>query len=532
VSDDRRGATWYLHALRQHWLLIAILVAVAGGSALFYLHRTEKRYEATVDILITPVSASDETYQGLPLFKQSTDGSSSVVNAARLLNAPDVASAARAAMAPSVAPVASIQLTPLSQADVVAVVASAPSPTAAAEAANTYAKTVVRVRSNALQKALRDQITRIKAQIAQIPASQRSGNFVYGALAQREGVLTSYLGTTDPTLQIVGLATPPAGAVWPRPKLTLAAALMASLLLGCGLAVLLEVWNPRLNTEEELLLEHRLPILARLPRVPDRVVRGYLLGTVVRTYLVGTAQLPPAMWNGYRTLRAALQTAGRDRSFPRTILVTSANQGDAKTMTAVNLAIALASTQNLKVILVDADLHRPMIATVFHVIGQSDGGGRVVKGSLSVDSALVEAPAHPRLSILPAHPAYNSQTFFESRRVHDLVDQLAARADVVVFDSPPLVEIPETVELAAAVDAVLVSVRLGHTRRDSLNLLREMLSRRGVSPVGFVVTTRKAAREASSSDYGYASSETPSLPGAEKPKAAVAPTNGHAGGAS
>jgi Mrp family chromosome partitioning ATPase len=237
------------------------------------------------------------------------------------------------------------------------------------------------------------------------------------------------------------------------------------------------------------------------------------------------------MWNGYRTLRAALQTAGRDGSFPRTILVTSANQGDAKTMTAVNLAIALAA-QELRVILVDADLHRPMIAAVFHVIGHSEGAVRMVEGRLAVDSALVQAPGHPRLSILPAHPSYNSQIFFDLRRVQDLVDQLAARADVVVFDSPPLVEIAETVELAAAVDSVLVSVRLGHTRRDSLSLLREMVSRRGGSLAGFVVTTRKAAREGSAGDYGHVVSELPSLPGAERPKATISPATKPARGAS
>jgi Mrp family chromosome partitioning ATPase/capsular polysaccharide biosynthesis protein len=522
LSDERRGAVRYLLALRQHWLLIAISVVAALGTAVFYLGRSEKRYQATVDILIVPVSATDDTFQGLPLFKQSLVGSSPVVTAARLLDAPDVTGAARRAMGARLALAASIQLTPLSQADVVAVVATAPTPDDAVRAANTFARTAVRVRSQALQSALHEQIGRIEQQIALIPPSQRSGNFVYAALAQREGILKSYLGTPDPTVAIVGPAAPPAAPVWPRPKLTLVAALLASLLLGCGLAVLLEFWNPRLSTEEELQLTHRLPILARVPRVRARTARGYLLGK---------AQLPPPVWKGYRTLRAVLRTSGPDHSFPRSILVTGANQGDGKTMTAVNLAITLASAHNLRVILVDTDLHRPMIAAMFHVIGQGDGVNGVLAGGVPVDSALVQIPAHPRLRLLPARPEHTGQALFDSRRVQSLVDQLVERADVVVFDSAPLVEVAETLELAAAVDAVLVSVRLRHTKRESLDLLREMLARRGVSPAGFVVTTRTPAREGAADYTGYVVPDLPSLQGADRPTAG-APAAGHFGGES
>ena len=494
MSDSQQGAGRYLAAIRQHWLLVAILVGVSLATAMYYLKTTPKRYEATVDVAVSPVSATDDTYQGLPVLKQSLVGSSAVVTAVHFFNAPDVARPAKKAMGPALARAASITVNPLSQADVVAITATAPTAAQAAQAANVFANTAVSVRSDALQAALKEQIQRIDKQLKAIPKSQQEGNFVYGALGQREGFLKSLLGGGDPTLQIVGPALPPAAPTWPRPKLTLAAALIASLLLGGGLAVLLQIWNPRLSTEEELQLTHRLPILARLPRLPRRTANGYLLGK---------AELPARIWKEYRTLRAAMRTVGPDKSFPRSILVTAANQGDGKTMTALNLAITLASADNLRVILVDADLHRPMVATVLQGIGQSNGVSDVLRGHVRLDSALVQAPAYPRLSVLPGHPEHTAQLLFDSRRVQSLVDQLTDKADVVIFDSAPLVEVAETLELAAAVDAVLVAVRLAHTRRDSLNLLREMLARRGVSPAGFVVTTRKAAREGYLSENGY-----------------------------
>ena len=90
---------------------------------------------------------------------------------------------------------------------------------------------------------------------------------------------------------------------------------------------------------------------------------------------------------------------------------------------------------------------------------------------------------------------------FDASRVQTLMGRLSDRADVIVIDSPPLPEVAEALELAAAAEVVLLAVRLGHTYRDRLNQLREMLATR-VSPVGIVVTTRRSAHAESPYDYG------------------------------
>lgn len=491
--NDRREAAQYLRAIRQHWLLIAVLVVATVGSALVFVTATAKRFEATADIAVTPVSASDDTFQGVSVFRNAADGSSTVVTAARVFNSPQIRVPARRAMqAAGIASSSSISVNPLSQADIVAVTATAPTALQAARATNIFAQTVVKMRTARFQNDVLQQLARIKGRMAVIPVAQRATNFEYSALAQRAGVLTSLVGAPDPTLSIVAPATPPMGATWPRTKLTLAAALLASLLIGCGVAVLLEVTNPRVSNEDDLQLSQRLPILARIPRLSARVAHGYLLGQ---------KQLPGAAWKGYRTLRAVLPTAGADGSFPRSILVTSATPGDGKTMTAVNLAITLASS-DMRVILVDADLHRPMVATFFQVATRGDGFINVVSGRVPVEAALTPAPAHHSLKLLLSRREHAAQGhLLERSRIQHAIARLTEAADVVVIDSPPLPEVAEALELAAAVDTVLLAVRLGHTRRDKLEQLREMLAQRGVSPIGFVVTTRRGAR--ADSEYGY-----------------------------
>ena len=452
---------------------------------------------------MTPISATDDTFQGFSLFRQSLDGSSTVVTAARIFNSAAIRAPAGLAIEDAGLDAATV-VEPLSQADIVAVTSTAPSATAAARAANTFADTIMEVRTDRFQEELASHIARLKRRIAAIPRPQRATSVEYSALAQRLGELEGFVGAPDPTVAIAARATPPLGASWPRPRLTLVAAFIASILLAVGLAVLLEIVNPRVSREDELQLDHRLPILARIPRLSTSAAQGYL---------TGKRQLPSSAWKGYRTLRAGLATTGPDGTFPRTILVTSASPGDGKTMTAVNLAITIAASE-MPVTLVDADLHRPMIATIFNTPTRTNGFVNVLAHRSPVEAMLVPAPAHPRLRLLLSRREQFAEVrLFDGDRLRRSIEDLKSAPGVVIFDAPPVTEVAEALELAAVVDAVILVVRLGHTRRDKLNDLRDLLLRRGISPVGFVVTTRNAAANETAYDYqGDITAAAPAAP--------------------
>ena len=486
-----RASVRYVQAIRAHWVLVVSIVAAAVLLAGLFVVTTPKQFKATTDISITPVSATDDTFPGFSMFRQSLDGSLSVVTAARLLNSAAIRVPARAALEAAGVD-ATTEVQPLSQADIVAVTSTAESAAEAARAANLFARTAVETRTDLFQRELTDHVARLERRIAAIPAVQRPTSVEYSALAQRVGELKGFIDGKDPTIAIAAAATPPEGASWPRPLLTLMAAFVASSLLAVGLALLLEVANPRVSREDELQLDQRLPILARIPRLTTGDAHGYL---------TGNRPLPPVTWKGYRTLRAGLATAGPDGSAPRSVLVTSPSPGDGKTMTAVNLAITVAAA-DIPVTLVDADLHRPMIATIFNTPTRTNGFVNALANRTPASSMLVPAPAHPRLKLLLSRREQLAQMrFFDANRVRRVVDELQQDAGVVIFDSPPLTEVAEALELAAAVDAVLIAVRLGHTRRDRLNDLLDLLYRRGIAPIGFVVTTRSTSSSESPYDY-------------------------------
>jgi Mrp family chromosome partitioning ATPase len=498
----------YWHALRSHRLLIAAVTALALFVALLLVVTATKRYDATADLQIQPRGAftAGDPLQGAPVFFQPADGSSASVAAARVFSSSSYLGRFRQSreyqkLDPRHRHL-SIAVVPLSQADIVAIQVGAPSAKLAAAVANGFASFVIAQRRTAFDSWLTQKITDIRSVMVGLPHQ----SVQYADLAATVSTLRSYGGTSgDPTVLPLTSASVPTSASWPRPKSTLAIALAIGLLLGVAGAVTLEVLSPRFTREEDLTQAHRLPVLARIPRLPARAVESYFLGR---------GPLPREAWRAYRTLRAVLANAGgtHDR-FPASIVVTSASPGDGKTLTAVNLAIALSSA-GLNVTLVDADLPRPMVGTVFNIVGHREGVVHLLNNPEAQRTGAVPAPLHARLELLLAsEEQIHELHLFDTQRVKQLLDRLGRDSDVVVIDTPPLPEVAEAIAFADAAEAVVVCVRIGHTRRDKLAELRELLGRRGVTPLGFFVTSRRGPGRTGKHAYDGYPGNLPVIPG-------------------
>jgi tyrosine-protein kinase len=490
-APQREGASRYLTALREHWLLILTLVVVAVGSAAAYSYTAAKRYKAEADLLVAP--QSDPIYAGLPVIRESNGLTSGVLTAARLIKTPQVAERVRQRHGFNLgrdALLGSISVSPLSQSNIITITSTAPSAQRAADIANAFALEFVGQQTEQFDLAVGKTVSRLKAQLTRLGPAQLNSPTASDLRANLVQLQT-LAGGPNPSLSVAYPAVAPGSPSWPRPKLSIAIAFLVALLLGAGAALALELFNPRISREDELLLGHRLPILARVPRVPK---------SVATRYLTRRGRLPAHVWEAYRTLRASLTGAGPKGGYPRTILVTSAIPGEGKTMTSVNLAITMALT-GVKVILIDADLRRPMIATVFGAAARSNGFGLLLLGNASPELALLEAPGTPNLQLLLSNPEHaHLVDLLQRERLEAVLEQLREYTDVIIIDSPPLTEVGDALPLADVADTVLVAVRLGRSRRDKLDELRRALAQRGVSPAGFVVTTRRRARKPT---YGY-----------------------------
>ena len=505
-AEERSGGAQYLAAVRARWLLIVSIVAVAVTAAVLLSALAEQRYEAKADVLVTPIEAGDETFIGINLLREGSQ-SRSVLTAAHLVATPQVAERAKEELNFDGTPeelLKRVDVQPQEQSNILTIVGKATTAEGAAEIANAFAQSLIGLRTETFQDELDSVVERLEARLDAIPESEQASPEAV-ALSQRLGELGALDGANDPTLQMTSEAIPPADPVWPRPVLSIAVALLAGLLVGIGLAVALELVNPRVKDEDELLLEQRLPILGRVPRMGKKTVRSYL---------TGKEPLPGDVREAYRTLRANLAVAGPDGTFPDTILVTSAVPGEGKTMTATNLATSLANS-GLRVVLADGDLRRPMVGTLFGVPASRANFAGVLFGTVRVEDALVPVPAFgDRLRLLPAHHEHGGlPDLLQADRVAHVLAELRLYADVVVIDSAPITQVADALILADAVDAVLVAVRLGHTPREELGRTRAMLAQRGITPAGFVVTMRRRSR---GKGYSYGAQEAQAEPASQR----------------
>jgi Mrp family chromosome partitioning ATPase/capsular polysaccharide biosynthesis protein len=484
LGADRRegGGAWYVEAIRQHWRLVAVIVAVAVGSAIVYSALAPKRYEAGADILVTPISSTDQSLVGFNLLQASADPTTSVLTQARLVKTPQVADAVRARLGLGTsqrALLGAVAVDPVSQANILSIVATESTAVQAARIANAFADEIIRERSELFQTQLVRRLNRLRAALPGATAAESA------ALQGQIAALSPLLGEPDPTLHIAARATPPYAPSSPRPVLSVLIAFFASLLLGVGVALGIEKLSPRVRSEDEILDVTSLPVLARVPRMHRKEVHEYL---------AGRSPLPEEAWNAYHTLRGNLAAAGPAGSFPRTILMSSAIRGEGKTMSSANLAISLAAA-GTKVIAVDADLRAPMLATVFGVAPEGTGFADVFLNEAPLERALAPVTGHGGLIRLVAgSPDAGHQALLEPHRIQRGLERLKQEADVIIIDSPALTEVADALTFAAEVEAVLVVTRLGYTRPEELTEMCRMLAFRSITPTGFIVTTRRLRR--------------------------------------
>ena len=172
-GNQREGASRYLAAVREHWLLILTLVVVAVGSAAVYSYNAPKKYKAEADLLVSP--QSDSAFDGLPVIRESNGLTSGVLTAARLIKTPQVAERVRTHQPFRLsrdALLGSIKVQPISQSNIIAIVATAGSPKRSAKIANAFALDFIGLRSDDFDTALAQTMARLRARIGSLPASQ------------------------------------------------------------------------------------------------------------------------------------------------------------------------------------------------------------------------------------------------------------------------------------------------------------------------------------------------------------------------
>lgn len=210
----------------------------------------------------------------------------------------------------------------------------------------------------------------------------------------------------------------------------------------------------------------------------------------------------------YRKLRARVLRA-TEKDFQNTILVTSARGAEGKTITAINLAVAIAREVDRTVLLVDADMRKPSVHEYLGLrpeCGLSD----YLASRRQLPEVLVKTGIG-KLVLLPAGiPPENPAELIASERMRDLILELKGRYRdrYIIFDSPPLLMTADSISLCNYVDGVIFITRAGVTDPKTAGEALSLLKEQTILGTVFNDASTDPGKDRYSYYYRYGSSET------------------------
>jgi succinoglycan biosynthesis transport protein ExoP len=543
VTSDDSVATLhdYLRVLKRRKWIVITAVVLAPLAAILLSNRGPRPYEASAQVLVN---------------RQNLPGSLSGVNDPTQLDSTRVlATQAQFARLPAVAGAAlrSAGLRDRSPSDLLGAsrVAASPtsdyltftvedaSPVEAARLATAYAQGYAaqwrRYQAGQLAAAQHG----IRQRLHALAAAGSTNSTLYQSLQEKNDELVAMEAVAASTPALVRPAAG-AGQVASNLERNIVFALVLALVTGIGLAFLRDALDQRARSAREIEDHLQLRVLGRLPR-PPRALRG-------KRQLVMLADPTSAYAEQFRMLRTTLEFARGAGSSDRhsgveshvslrpayRLMVTSGIEGEGKSTTVANLAVAFAHAGR-KVVLVDLDFRRASLHRLFGV-NVGPGFTDVLNGSVSLPSvvsaisvdignsedALPAADRRgPPNTPPPASHLYRvgvdgfagalgfvpignlplrSDTVGMGLGIPELFDRLSADADLLLIDSPPLLRVGDALSLTSHVDGLLVVASLRTMQTPMLNELRRVLDESPAAKLGFVLTGAD-----SEGGYGYLS---------------------------
>jgi capsular exopolysaccharide synthesis family protein len=283
------------------------------------------------------------------------------------------------------------------------------------------------------------------------------------------------------SISLVEPAVAPGSPSKPRRAINLAMAFMVGGLGGVGLAFLFESLDPRIHSADKLESVANVPVLGSVPRL------GLLQRKKGDVALVDDGGGSPA-GEAFRVLRSVV-LANAQQQAPGTLLITSAEPGVGKSTVVANLAVAMAQAGR-RVIVVDSDLRNPRLHRVFRLSNKM-GLSNAILVPTSTHATLQQTKVQG-LRVLTSGPLvrYPAELLGTSN-MEKVVQDLAAKADVVIFDSPPLASAADAVALASLTDAVLVVAARSETTDKRVQSALRQLDKVGAKVLGTVFNKDK-----------------------------------------
>ena len=513
---------------RRKWIIILAIV-VATTVAYYSSARQAKQYEAAASLIYEKsVSVDDPLSEGYT-DTFALDREMSAIN--DILASPEMQERAGAILdeegvddsagyAVSSSTQSSDSSNSSSGSNVVLISATSEDPELAAAAANAYAYAFVEWREERQKLQIQKAADAVEAQLREYPeAAQETADYLM--LKQRLQDLVISKATATGNYRVLVEAEVPSAPYAPDPWRAAVLGFAVGLFAGIGLAFLLEQFDTRLRSLEEIAYALRVPNLGRIPRISRREINQNTLVTL--THPDGHAA------EAFRMVRTNLEFLNVDDGI-RSLVVTSCLQGEGKSVAVANLAVSMALAGK-KVIVVDGDLRRPRQHQYFGLRNEV-GLSTVTTGQTNLAQSLqaVEvagagpngsstdfaswargADAMQHLYVLTSGPLPpNPGEIVAARRFTATIERLQREADLVIVDSPAMLPVGDASSIASSVDGLVFLVDMHLVKRPQLGQASDQLRRLPCRLLGTVVRGdghRGGGQGYYGADYTYGYSE-------------------------
>lgn len=223
-----------------------------------------------------------------------------------------------------------------------------------------------------------------------------------------------------------------------------------------------------------------------------------------RTELAVLTRKSSMIAEAFRAVLTSVMFSGENGTRPRVIVLTSAGPGEGKSTVASNLAIALAEIGR-RVLLIDADMRKPRVHTIFGLENQHGLSDILKCQSLDYDalSVTIQQTSVSGLYALPSGPATSAAAnlLFVSH-MQGLLNRFKREFDMVLIDTPPMLQMPDARVVGRMADAVLLVTRVGVTTRDAALAANQRLADDRIRIIGTVLNDWDPKRSPTTY-YGY-----------------------------
>jgi capsular exopolysaccharide synthesis family protein len=504
---------------RAPWILLCFVLV--AGVAYGFSKRETKKYTATaaltfnnnqLDQQIAGLSASNSNSN--PLVQQDSDielvrVGNMAAKTARLLGHGLTYEKVDA----------TLSISGKGESSLVDVAATSTSPVLAAAIANTYVNQFVNEQQRSNRQFFKSALALVNKQLAALSPTQRFGTDGLD-LVDRAHTLGLLAELNYNNAEVAQEAAVPSSPSSPKTKRNTVLGAVLGLLIGLGVAFLLERLDRRIRRREELEEIYGLPMLGAVPKSSAFSRKG--------------AVLPSTATEAFSLIRAHLRFFNVDREL-RTVLIASPAPGDGKTTISRYLAEAGARS-GLRVLLLELDLRQPSLAQQLG-IPPGPGLADVLIGAVPMDQATRsvalqapsgEGPGGYTLEVLAAGAVLppNPGELLESQAMDGALERARSAYDLVVIDTPPLTAVSDAFPLLTKVDGVVIVGRIGHSRRDAAEQLHQVLASSGAPLLGVIANESKSGGPIPYPGGGRSSPGVASADGTSSPSEELAPTAG------